>query len=142
MAAAPGRRTLLAPLVLATMASQALLVVLAPTLVATAADFGASVGAVGQARSITAGVAIAASVAIASRLQRIGVAGMVRRAGALAIVASLAVAVSPALAVYLAAHVLTGAAFAGLLTAGFAGAAAFVEGERSWALGHIAGANG
>ena len=128
MAAAPGRRTLLAPLVLATMASQALLVVLAPTLVATAADFGASGGAVGQARSITAGVAIAASVAIASRVERMGVGRMVRHAGGLASIASLAVAVAPALGVFLAAHVLVGAAFAGLLTAGFAGAAAFVEG--------------
>jgi hypothetical protein len=41
----------LAPLALATMASQALLVVLGPIMVAVGADLGASVGAIGQARS-------------------------------------------------------------------------------------------
>ena len=51
------------------MASQALLVVLAPTIVAVAADLEASVGAVGQARSITAGTAIAASAAIVWRMR-------------------------------------------------------------------------
>lgn len=67
------RRARLAPLVLATMSSQALLVVLAPTIVAIGADLGASVGAVGQARSITAGIAIAASVGIAGRIDVVGV---------------------------------------------------------------------
>ncbi|HSI92756.1 MAG TPA: hypothetical protein VK925_04610, partial [Jiangellaceae bacterium] len=69
----------LAPLVLATIASQALLVVLAPTMAAIAAEFEGSVAAVGQARSITAAVAVAASVAVTAR---VGVVGVSRLIGA------------------------------------------------------------
>src|SRR5918997_630976 len=54
----------LAPLVLATMASQALLVVLSPTIVAIGDDLGASVASVGQARSIAAAVAVSPSLVV------------------------------------------------------------------------------
>ena len=64
----------LAPLVLATMASQALLVALSPMVVAVGKDLGASVGAVGQARSVAAGVAIIASLSIVGRVDGLGVA--------------------------------------------------------------------
>ena len=141
MAFSSGPWLRLMPLVLATMASQSLLVVLAPTMVATAAELEASEGVVGQARSVTAGVAIAASVVIGSRVQRLGVRAMVRRSAGLAVVASGVVAVSPTLPVFLAAHVLVGMAFAGLLTAGFAGLASFAGKQRRWALGYVAGAN-
>src|SRR5436305_150505 len=50
----------LVPLALAAMGSQALLVVLSPTIVAVAHRFGTSVGVIGQARSVTAAVALAA----------------------------------------------------------------------------------
>ena len=64
----------LAPLVLATMASQALLVTLSPTTVAVGRDLGASVGAVWQqARSVAASVAIVASLAILRRIDARGV---------------------------------------------------------------------
>ena len=92
MNAFPGRARL-APLVVATMASQALLVVLAPTMVTIGDDLGASIGAVGQARSITAGVAIAASIAIAGRIDVMGVPRLLGVGAGLAIVASVAVAV-------------------------------------------------
>src|SRR5215218_635834 len=116
-------RVRLAPLVLATMASQALLVVLSPTIVAIGDDLGASVGAVGQARSITAGVAIAASIAIVGRIDAVGVSRLLGLGAALAIVACAAVAISPTLAVFLVAHVLVGLGFACLVSAGFAGVA-------------------
>lgn len=140
MSASPDRARL-APLVLATMASQALLVVLAPTIVAIGADLGASVGAVGQARSITAGVAIAASAVITARIDALGVSHLLALGAGLAVVGCAAVAASPTLAVFLAAHALVGLSFACLLSAGFAGVAAFAPDRRAWAIGYVAGAN-
>jgi predicted MFS family arabinose efflux permease len=59
----------------------------------------------------------------------------------LAIAACAAVAVAPILPLFLAAHVLVGLAFAALLSAGFAGVAAFPAERRAWAVGYVAGAN-
>ena len=137
----PPQRARLAPLVLATMASQALLVVLSPTIVAIGRDLGASVGAVGQARSITAAVAIATSLAITPRFDALGVSRLLGLGAAVAITACVAVAASPTLAAFLAAHALVGLGFACLLSAGFAGVAAFAEERRAWAIGYVAGAN-
>ncbi|HJS94945.1 MAG TPA: MFS transporter [Solirubrobacteraceae bacterium] len=131
----------LAPLVLATMASQALLVALSTTIVAIGRDLGASVGAVGQARSVAAGVAILASLAIVGRIDAVGVRRLLGAGSGLAIVACAAVALAPSLAVFLAVHVLVGLAFACLLSAGFAGVAAFAPERRPWAIGYVAGAN-
>jgi predicted MFS family arabinose efflux permease len=123
------------------MASQALLVVLAPTIVAIAGDLEASVGAVGQARSLTAGVAIAASLAIAGRIDAVGVPRLLRIGAGLAIVACAAVAASPTLPVFVAVHGLVGLALACLVSAGFAGVGAFPRDRRAWAMGYVAGAN-
>jgi predicted MFS family arabinose efflux permease len=123
------------------MASQALLVVLSPTIVAIGADLGASVSAVGQARSLTAIVAIATSVAITTRIGGIGVPRLLAVGAGLALVGCAAVAASPTLAVFLAAHVVIGLAFACLLSGGFAGVAAFAPDRRAWAMGYVAGAN-
>ena len=131
----------LTPLVLATMASQALLVVLSPTIVAIGDDLGSSVGAVGQARSISAVVAITASIAIAGRIDEVGVPRLLRIGAVMAVTACAGVALAPTLAWFLAAHVLVGVAFACLLSAGFAGVAAFASDRRGWAIGHVAGAN-
>jgi predicted MFS family arabinose efflux permease len=131
----------LAPLVLATMASQALLVTLSPTTVAIGRDLGASVGGVGQARSVAAGVAIMASLAILRRIDALGVPRLLGVGAALAIVACGAVSLAPTLALFLAAHVLVGLAFACLLSAGFAGVATFPPERRPWAVGYVAGAN-
>ena len=131
----------LAPLILATMASQSLMAVLAPTIVAIGDDLGASVGAVGQARSLTAGVAVACSALIMARIDAVGVPRLLALGSALGVVACAAVAASPTLAVFLAAHALTGLAFACLLSAGFAGVAAFPPQRRPWAIGYVAAAN-
>jgi len=85
-------RARLAPLMLATMASQALIVVLAPTIVAVGTDLGASVGAAGQARTVTAGAAILASAAIAGRIDTVGIPRLLAAGAAVAIAASAAVA--------------------------------------------------
>ncbi len=131
----------LAPLALATMASQALLVVLGPIMVAVGADLGASVGAIGQARSITAVVAIAVSAAVANKVDTLGVSRLVAIGGAFAVAGCAAIASAPTLATFLLAHVLVGIAVACLLSAGFAGTAAFVPERRGWAIGWVAGAN-
>lgn len=141
MSASAAVRPHVAPLVWATMASQALLVVLAPTIVPIGDDLGASVGAVGQARSITAAVAVVAALALNVGVERIGVPRLLAVGGGLGIGACVMVAVAPTLAVFLAAHVLVGLAFACLLSAGFAGVAAFPEEHRPWAMGRVAGAN-
>jgi predicted MFS family arabinose efflux permease len=60
------------------MASQALPVVLAPTIVEVGLEFGVQVGAVGQARSVLAGAAIATSFGIAPFLDRLGVRPLLR----------------------------------------------------------------
>ncbi len=127
----PSDRARLAPLMLATMASQALLVVLAPTIVAVGADLGASVAAVGQARSITAGIAIAASVAIASRIDSVAISRLLALGATLAIIGSATVAAAPTLTTFLLAHLLVGIALACLLSAGFAGVAAFARESES-----------
>src|SRR6476660_6728053 len=81
----------LAPLVLATMASQALLVALSPMVVAVGKDLGASVGTVGQARSVAAGVAIIASLTSIRRVDALGVRRLVGAGSALAVVAGAAI---------------------------------------------------
>lgn len=82
----------LLPLVLASMASQALLVVLTPTIVEVGRDLGVSVGAVGQARSALAGAAIVSSLAIAPLLDRPGVRPLLLWGAGLAIAGCAAAA--------------------------------------------------
>ena len=65
------RRRLL-PLVLATTATQASIVVLAPLLVEIGREFDASLGEVGLARSVLAGTAVAVSLAIGPLIDRWG----------------------------------------------------------------------
>jgi predicted MFS family arabinose efflux permease len=134
-------RARLAPLVLATMASQALLVVLSPTIVAVGADLGASVAAVGQARTVTAAVATMASIAIAARIDAAKLSRVLALGAGLALIGCAAVAAAPTLLAFLLANVLVGAGFACLLSAGFAGVAAFAPERRGWAIGYVAGAN-
>ena len=140
-AAVPSRRARLAPLVLAAMASQALLVVLSPTAVAIARDLHAPVAAVVQARTVTAGMAIAASLAIAPRMHGLGVRRLLRLGAALGLASCAAVAAAPSLLLLLLAHVLAGAGLACLVSAAFGGVAAFSGERRAWAIGHVAGAN-
>lgn len=131
---------MLTPLVLATMASQAMIVVLSPTIVSTAADLGASVPTIGQARSVTAVVSVAASVVIGVWATRLSVrAGLVAGAG-LALVAGAVVATARTVPVFLVSHVVVGIAQALLLSSAFAGVAVFTGTRRGWATGYVASA--
>jgi predicted MFS family arabinose efflux permease len=123
------------------MASQALLVVLAPTITAIGADFGASVAAVGQARAVTAAVAVAASLAITARIAVIGVRRLLVVGACIELAACAAVGLAPNLWLFLGAHVLVALGFACLLSAAFAGVVAFPPEDRAWAVGYVAGAN-
>lgn len=138
---APGPWSQLAPLVLATVSSQALLVVLGPTIVAIASDLDTSAGAVAQARAISAGVAITTALAVSARMNQIGAARLLRAGAGLAIAGSAILATSPNLAVFLGAHALVGVAFACLLSAGFAGVAGLATDRHAWAMGWVAAGN-
>jgi len=131
----------LSPLVLGTSASQALLVVLAPTVVAIGEDLGASVATVGQARSVTAAVAITVSVVLSTRPTGWPVPRLLQVGGLLAVLACATVAVTASVGTFLAAHVLVGVAFALLLSGGFGGLGSFEGADRAWAAGHVAAAN-
>jgi predicted MFS family arabinose efflux permease len=136
-----GRFRRLLPLVLATTATQASIVVLAPLLVEISHSLGASVSAVGVARSVLAGTAFAGSLAIGPLIDRIGVRPLIVRGGALALAGAAATAASPTLAIFYAAHVVTGLGVACLLSAGFAGVASYFSGrEMAWAMGYVVGA--
>ena len=137
----PSRFRRLLPLVLATTATQASIVVLAPLLVEIGDSLGASVSAVGVARSVLAGTAFAGSLAVGPLIDRIGVRPLIVRGGALALAGAAATAASPTLAIFYAAHVVTGLGVGCLLSAGFAGVASYFSGrEMAWALGYVVGA--
>lgn len=140
----PGGRDLraLAPLVAAAAAAQGLLVILGPSLGAVATDLGAEVGAVGQARGVTAAVALAASVLLLRHVSSLGVRRIAVAGAVTALLSSLAVPASTVLATYLAAHVLVGLALAALLTTAFAGLAGFHGSRRAWAAGWVTAAGG
>jgi predicted MFS family arabinose efflux permease len=131
---------MVSPLVLATMASQALLVVLSPTIVAIANDLDTDVTTVGQARSVTALVSIAVSLAIIGRGARARVSRLIVTGTALTLVGCTAVATGQDVASFLLAHLVIGMAFALLLSGGFAGIAAFPAGRRAWATGYVTAA--
>ncbi|WP_127128689.1 MFS transporter [Georgenia sp. SYP-B2076] len=136
---AASRVRALVPLVLGAMASQALLVVLAPTIVAIGADLGASVATVGRARPVTAAVSITASVAISARADAARVSRLLLAGSAVA--ACAAVAASRSTTSFLIAHAVVGLAFALLLSGAFAGLAAFAPERRAAATGYVASAN-
>jgi predicted MFS family arabinose efflux permease len=137
----PGHRRLLLPLVLATLATQASIVVLAPIVVEVADDFGASVSGVGIARSVMAGTAVVGSLALGSLIDRLGVRPILVWGGVLALAGAGATAAAPSLAAFYAVHVVVGAGIACLLSAGFAGVGAyFDESESARAMGYVVGA--
>lgn len=137
----PSRGKRLLPLVLATTATQSSIVVLVPIVVEIGRDLGASVSAVGQARTILAATAVLASLAIGPLIDRLGVRPLIAWGGGLALVGAAATAAAPSLALFYAAHVLTGAGVAALLSAGFAGVAAyFGDAEAPWAMGYVVAA--
>ena len=134
------RHRLILPLSLATMATQASIVVLAPLVVEIGHELSASVSAVGQGRSVMAATAVVASLAIGSMIDRLGVRPLLLWGGWLALAGAAATAAAPSVVLFYLAHVLTGAGVACLLSAGFAGVAAyFDERERAWAMGYVVG---
>lgn len=137
----PSRARRLLPLVLATTATQASIVVLAPLIVAIGRDLGASVSVVGGARSVLAGAAFLGALAIGPLIDRIGVRPLIVRGAGLALAGAAATAAAPSIAVFYAAHAITGAGVACLLSAGFAGVASQFDGrEMTWAMGYVVGA--
>ena len=136
----PSRRKAIAPLVLATMATQASIVVLVPIVVEVGRDLGASVSAVGQARTILAATAVVAALVIGQAIDRVGVRPLLLGCGTLVLIGALASAAAPSLGLFFAAQVPVGAGVACLLSAGFAGVAAFFEeSEAPWAMGYVVG---
>ena len=137
----PSRARRLLPLVLATTATQASIVVLAPLLVEIARDLGVSLSAVGVARSVLAGTAVAVSLAIGPLIDRIGVRPLIVRGAGIALAGAAATAAAPSLGFFYAAHAITGAGVACLLSAGFAGvASSFEPADAPWAMGYVVGA--
>jgi predicted MFS family arabinose efflux permease len=127
--------------VVATVATQSAIVVLAPLVVEIGESFDASVSAIGLARSVLAGTAVAVSLAIGPLIDRIGVRPLIVWGAALAMAGAGLTAASPTLALFYAAHAVSGAGVACLLSAGFAGVAAFFpRDDAAWALGYVVGA--
>jgi predicted MFS family arabinose efflux permease len=130
----------LVPLVLATLATQASIVVLAPIMVEIGRDLGASVSAIGQARTILAGTAAVTALAIGPLIDRIGVRPLILCGGALALAGDAAAAAAPSLLAFYLANAVVGLGVACLLSAGFAGVGDwFDESEAPWALGFVVG---
>ena len=131
----------LLPLVTATIATQAVIVVLAPLVVAIGDDLGASVSAVGQARSILAAAGVAGAVVVGGAIDRFGLRPILVLGASLALAGQLATAAAPSLVLLYAAHAVTGLGVACMLSAGFAGVAAWFEPEEApRALGFVVGA--
>lgn len=136
----PSRRKAIAPLVLATMATQASIVVLVPIVVEVGRDLGASVSAVGQARTILAATAVVAALVIGQSIDRVGVRPLLLAGAALALAGAIGSAAAPSLGFFFAAQVPVGVGVSCLLSAGFAGVAAFFkEHEAPWAMGYVVG---
>jgi len=134
-------RRRLVPLVLATVATQSAIVVLAPLVVEIGRSFDASVSAVGLARSVLAGAAVAVSLAIGPLIDRVGVRPLILWGAGLAMAGAGLTAAAPSLAFFYAAQAVSGAGVACLLSAGFAGVAAFFGREdAAWAMGYVVGA--
>lgn len=133
-------RRLLIPLVLATMATQASIVVLSPIVVEIGRDLGASVAAIGQGRSLMAATAVVASLAVGSVIDRVGVRPLLVWGAGLALAGAIATGAAPSLMLFFAAHVLVGLGVAGMLSGGFAGVAAYFEGaDSARAMGYVVG---
>jgi predicted MFS family arabinose efflux permease len=127
--------------VLATVATQSTIVVLAPLVVEIGRSFDASVSAVGLARSVLAAAAVAVSLAIGPLIDRAGVRPLILWGAVLAMAGAGLTAAAPTLPLFYAAHAVSGAGVGCLLSAGFAGVAAFFPREdAAWAMGYVVGA--
>ena len=115
--------------------------VLAPLIVAIGEDLGASVSAVGVARAVLAGVAVAVSLLIGPLIDRVGVRPLLIAGAGLAMAGAGATAAAPSLPLFYLANAITGSGVACLLSAGFAGVAStFSDEDAPWAMGYVVGA--
>ena len=131
----------LIPLVLASLAAQASIFVLAPIVVEIGRHFDASVSAIGQARTVMAAVAALASLRIGPFIDRVGVRPAIVWGGAFAMTGHVVTALATSLAVFYFGHIFIGLGVAFLLSGAFAGAGAwFTEADAPWALGYVIGA--
>jgi predicted MFS family arabinose efflux permease len=134
------KRLPLLPLVLATLAAQASIMVLAPIMVEIGAKLGASVSGVGQARTVMAAVAAAASLRIGPLIDRVGVRPVLLWGAAFAVAGHAITSLATSLAIFFGGHVFIGLGVACLLSGGFAGAGAwFDDQDAPWALGYVVG---
>ena len=138
---ASGRGAIL-PLALASAAAQTLLMVLTPSIVAVADDLGSSLAVIGQARTVTAGVALVVSLVLLTVLPVIGLRRVLAGGALSALAAAVAVATAAGVLAYLLAHVLVGIAVGALLSAGFSGLAGFSGAARARAAGWVTAAAG
>jgi predicted MFS family arabinose efflux permease len=130
----------LIPLVLGTLAAQASIMVLAPIMVEIGRDLGASVSAIGQARTVMAAVAAVASLRVGPIVDRVGVRPVLLWGALLAVTGHGITSAAGGLPVFYLGHAFIGMGVACLLSAGFAGAGAwFDEEDQPWALGYVIG---
>jgi YNFM family putative membrane transporter len=130
----------LIPLVLATLAAQASIMVLAPIMVEIGNGLDASVSAIGQARTVMAAVAAVASLRVGPMIDRLGVRPVITWGAALAVTGHAITSAAAGLPVFYAGHAFIGLGVACLLSGGFAGAGAwFDEEDAPWALGYVVG---
>lgn len=130
----------LLPLVLATTATQASIVVLTPIVVAVSRDLDVSVSAVGQARTVLAAVACLAAFRAGSLIDSFGVRPLIIGGSLFALAGAVVTSLAPSLPLFYGGHAITGLGVAGLLSAGFAGVSAFfAERDAAWALGYVVG---
>ena len=114
--------------------------VLAPIMVEIGHAFDASVSAIGQARTVMAAVAAAASLAIGPLIDRAGVRPAIVWGGGLAVAGHAITSLATGLALFYAGHVFIGLGVACLLSGGFAGAGAWFDDDAApWALGYVVG---
>ena len=133
-------RSSLIPLVLATLAAQASIMVLAPIVVEIGNAFDASVSAVGQARTVMAAVAAIASLRVGPLIDRIGVRPIITWGALLAIAGHGITSLAGSLLVFYGGHVFIGLGVACLLSGGFAGVGAWFHSDAApWALGYVVG---
>ena len=114
--------------------------VLAPIMVEIGEKLGASVSAVGQARTVMAAVAAVASLRVGPLIDRVGVRPVIVWGGALAVAGHAVTSLATTIGIFFAGHVFIGIGVACLLSGGFAGAGAWFDDEDApWALGYVVG---
>lgn len=129
---------LLFPLPIATIASQSSMASVPPLFVGIGNQFNASIGTVGQVRSVSAFSAVLTALLVGGWIHRHGARVVMIAGGLLAATGALISALAPNLLVLGAGQAVVGVGIACLLSSGFAGAGEFFSPEaRDWAIGWV-----